>query len=202
MYGKLKNILKNLNDFDWLVLTDIFAADFFLELLREIEFDLFELDSLTVCALGEAVSDRLRFDQIHSDVIPSKIENGCVLEEISGFAAESLENLRFLVVKEKSVSYSFVEELKALKANIEELAIYQGSFGIGSPIIKLKTLLKNGAADEFVFSSAEDIVSLKLLFPGEDLALVLGDTKISATSETIFQALLENSVRPLYFHRN
>src|SRR5215203_2909785 len=64
--------LKNLTGFDWIILTDTFAADYFIEVLGELEIDFYELDNVTICALGEAVADRLRFVQVHADVIPSK----------------------------------------------------------------------------------------------------------------------------------
>lgn len=195
-------ILTNLTDFDWIVLTDIFAADYFIEALRENETDFFELDELTVCALGEAVADRLRFVRVHADVIPSKINDTAVFSAILQFTGEGLQNLRLLVAREESAEFPFIEMLGAEKASVEELAVYKARLQDFPDLIKLKTLLQGGAVDEFVFSSAGDLQSLKLMFQEDDLAEILCEIKVSATSEIIYQTLQENDLRPLYFHQN
>jgi hypothetical protein len=61
-------------------------------------------------------------------------------------------------------------------------------------------MLTGGAVDEFVFSSPEDLVSLKFLSSAADLVSVLNETRVSAVSEIVFQTLQENGFRPLYFH--
>lgn len=197
---KTKKLITNLVNFDWIIFTDVFAVDHFIEVLDKMEFDLFELDNLTVCAFGEVVADRLRFVQIHTDLIPTKIDSESIVKAISEFAADDLIDLRFLVLKDNSEELSITKYLIENKAVVEELAIYQAKFVNETANTKLKTLLKGGAVDEFVFSSAEDLVSLKKLLTEEDLALVLNESQISATAENVFQLLLENGLRPLYFH--
>lgn len=194
------NFLKNPSQFDWLIFTDIFAADYFIEALRGQETDFFELDNLTVCALGEAVSDRLRFVRVHADVIPPNTSSEAVLSEISQFVGGDLRDLRFLIVGENSLNPSFVKMLKRENALIEELPVYKAEFENESEKVKLKTLLSGGAVDEFVFSSAEDVLALKFLFPETDLPEILKEIKISAANENAFLCLLENGLRPLYFH--
>jgi uroporphyrinogen-III synthase len=195
------SFIKNPSDFDWIIFTDIFAADYFIEALREYEKDFFELDNLLVCALGESVSDRLRFVQVHADVIPPNTSAGAVFSEISQFAGGVLRDLRFLTVREETSRYSFIEMLRHENAAVEELPIYKAEFDEEREIIKLKTLLQGGAVDEFIFSSAEEVLGLKLLFPETELAKILNEVKTSAANENTFHALLENNLRPLYFHR-
>ena len=194
------NYLRKLTEFDWLIFTDVFSVDYFIEALRELDIDLFELDALTVCALGENVSDRLRFVQIHADVIPTKIDCDSAFSVISEFAENDFQNLRFLVLKEDSSEFQFIENLRNANAIVEELAIYEAKLEYPSANVKLKTLLKSGAVDELIFSAPEDLVSLKFLFANEGLADILDGVKVSATDENVYQALLENGLRPLFFH--
>jgi uroporphyrinogen-III synthase len=188
-----KDKLKNLAEFDWLIFTDVYAVDFFVEALHCIEFDLFELDAIRVCALGEAVADRLRFDQIHADLIPSKLDEQSVISTISEYSIENIENLRFLVIGEIN-SKSF--------ANFEHLPIYQATFTDESLKAKSAALLKGGAIDEFIFSAPEDLVSLNFLCANDELAEVLTEMQISAASESAYQSLSDHGLRPLYFHLN
>ena len=194
------SFLNNPAEFDWLIFTDVFAADYFIEALRALGTDFFELDNLTICACGEAVADRLRFVQVHADVIPSKITDEAVFSEISQFVGGNFDGLRILIIREKKSDFSFIERLKAEKSLIEELPVYQASFEDESSIIKLKTLLKGGAVDEFIFSSPEDLLSLKFITGEKDLTRFLIETQVSAVSEIVYQTLQENGFRPLYFH--
>jgi uroporphyrinogen-III synthase len=192
--------LQNLNGFDWVILTDVFAADYFIEALSSLAVDFFELDNLTICALGEAVADRLRFVQVHADVIPSKISDEAIFSAISNYAAFELEDSSFLVTGEESASLPFIDKLKAEKASVEELSIYKAEFSDESANTKLKTLLMGGAVDEFVFSAPEDLLSLKFLTGEKDLTALFNESQVSAVSEIVFQTLQENGFRPLYFH--
>jgi uroporphyrinogen-III synthase len=192
--------LQNLNGFEWIILTDVFAADYFIEALGELAVDFFELDNLIICALGEAVADLLRFVQVHADVIPSKISDEAIFSTISNYAAFELEDARFLVVREKSDSFLFIDKLRAEKVSVEDLKIYQAGFSDEPANTKLKTLLKGGAVDELVFSMPEDLLSLKFLTGEKDLPALLNESQVSAVSEIVFQTLQENGFRPLYFH--
>jgi len=194
------NYLKNPADFDWLIFTDVFAADYFIEALRALGTDFFELDNLTICACGEAVADRLRFVQVHADVIPPRITDEAIFSGISQFVGGQFDGLRILIISEKTSDFSFIEKLKAEKASIVELSIYKAEIEAEPSIIKLKTLLKGGAADEFIFSSPEDLLSLKFIAEEKDLTRLLSEIQVSAVSEIVYQTLQENGFRPLYFH--
>lgn len=198
--GDALEFIRNPAHFDWIVFSDVFAADYFIEAMRECETDFFELDNLTVCAIGEAVADRLRFVRIHADVIPSNSDDEAVFSAISQYAGDEISGQRFLVLREKSKIFEFVEKLKSENAALEELPIYEASFINEPELTKIKILLKGGAIDEFIFSSAEDVSALKLLYTENDLGEILNDIKAFATTEIAFQTLQENGLRPLYFH--
>jgi uroporphyrinogen-III synthase len=197
---KAVEFIGNPSSFEWLIFTDVFAADFFIEAMRRLETDFFVLDDLTVCALGEAVADRLRFDRIHSDVVPPNSTDETVFSAISQYAGGEIDGVGFLLLCEASKNFGFIEMLRNENAAIEKLPIYRAEFNPEADLTRLKTLLKGGAVDEFVFSSAEDVAALKTLFPESSTAAILNEMKISATNEIAFQTLQENELRPLYFH--
>jgi uroporphyrinogen-III synthase len=197
---KVDDFIKNLTDFDWIIFTDVYAADYFIEALRERGADFFELDNLTVCTLGEAVADRLRFVQVHADVIPPRINDTTVFSEIAQFTGGDFRGLRFLVLKEETAFFSFEENLRNEDATVEVLPVYETEFEGAAEALRLKTLLKGGAIDEFIFSGVEDVLSLKSLFPKSDLTEILNEIQASATTENAFLSLQENGLRPLYFH--
>ncbi len=198
--GNAIEFIKNPARFEWIIFTDVFAADYFIEAMRGHETDFFVLDELTVCALGEAVADRLRFDHIHSDVIPPNSNDETVFSAILQYAGGEISGASFLVLSEESKNFGFAGMLKNENAVIEKLSIYRSAFDNEGELTKLKTLLKGGAIDDFIFSSAEDFSALKFLLAETDLADSLTGIKTFATTEIAFQTLQENGLRPLYFH--
>ena len=139
-------IIKNLPTFDWLILPDVLAADFFLESLETSGIDLFEIDFLRTCALGEAVADRLRFVQVHADVIPPTVEPVQAFSAIADYVGENgLENLKFLFPNKISSGNQLKELLTASGAEVVEMSIYKTEISNNLEITRLKILLESGA---------------------------------------------------------
>ncbi|MDQ3179585.1 MAG: uroporphyrinogen-III synthase [Acidobacteriota bacterium] len=188
--------LQNLTNFDWIIFPDVFAVDYFLQALEMCEIDFFELDALSVFALGEAVANRLRFIQLHADLIPNFIETESVFLTLSDFTSQKgLENLRFLLPKEILSSIGITKKLTENKADITELPIYRAKITDKREVSKLKVLLTGGAIDKFIFSSPTDLVSLKYLFSDVSIAEILSETEVSATDEVTFRALKEYNLK-------
>lgn len=184
---------QNLNDFDWLIFPDVYAVEYFINYLEKLEVDLFELDFLRVCAFGEAVADRLRFSQLHADVITSTIKTKDVLPELRDyiFDESEFENLRFLILKEKNAGIEISQKLSELNSQIMELPIYSAEIEDETTIPKLKALLKGGAIDEFIFSTHLDVLNLAQLFQTENLADLLEGITLTATDKITLQSLRE-----------
>lgn len=194
------NNIKNLSQFDWIIFPDVFAVDYFLQNLEENSVDFYELDDLRVCAFGEAVSDRLRFSQIHADVIPNSIETEIVFKAIVEYiGVNDLEELKFLFPKENSLTYELTDKLESAGAKVFKMPIYKINSSENKEITKLKVLLAGGAIDEFVFSSAEDVFALFFYFSGE-IENFSNEAKTSAVGEAAFQTLKEYGFKPRLFH--
>jgi uroporphyrinogen-III synthase len=194
--------LNNLSDFDWLIFADILAVDFFLEILEENNIDFFQLDELRVCALGEAVADRLRFASLHADVIPATVEAKTSFTELANYVGEAgFDTLKLLFPKNISDSNYLVELLREKNATVSELPVYQTKNSNARELTKLKVLLKNGAIDEFIFTSPTDFIALKTYFENEKITGVLSETKVSAIDGATYQTGKENGLETIgLFH--
>ncbi len=183
--------IKNPARFDWIIFPDVFSVDYFLQTLEENGTDFYELDDLRVCAFGEAVSDRLRFSQLHADVVPNSIETKNVYRELTDYiGGDKLSELNFLFLKENLSKYDLINKLKGAGAAISEFAVYRINTSGGTDLTKLKILLEGGAVDEFIFSAAEDVFALYYYFSGE-IEDLKKELKTSAVGETVFQTLKE-----------
>lgn len=188
--------LEELNSFDWLIFADVCAVEFFLEYLRRNDFDLFELDDRHICALGESVADRLRYAQIHTDVIPTINAAEKIVEALTDYIFEKsdLAGKRFLLLKEAEDEFEFAGALENIRAEVRAAAVYRARFEPTSAVGKIKALIKGGAADEIIFTAPEDFLHFRFLFRGENIARILGGSKISAIDEMTRQMLAENQL--------
>src|SRR5919197_6593161 len=73
-YDLLDEAIENLFGYDWLVFTSANAVEHFLRRLEALGREVGELDSLRVCAVGEATSERLVAAHVHVDVVPQKYQ--------------------------------------------------------------------------------------------------------------------------------
>ena len=190
----------NISEFDWLIFSDVLAVDYFLDFLSVNEVDFFELDAVRICAFGEAVADRLRFGQIHADVIPTDFETGSIFTNIKSYVGDgNLTDLRFLLIKEHPSDFEIADVLREQHAEVFALPIYQTLIADKTENVRLKTLIKGGAVDEFIFSAPEDLIALKHYFPGDNLKNIFSEIQISTPDTNIFQNLKEYNLSPRYF---
>ena len=188
--------LSNLVEFDWIIFPDVLAVDFFLQSLEENAIDFFELDEIRVCAFGEVVSDRLRFVQLHADVIPNTTKTEDVLSALKNYiSAEDFKNLKFLLPKESSFKSETKKQLLEAGAEVSEMPIYQIKVSKENEISKLEALVRGGAIDEFIFSAPTDFIYLNYIFKGEPLARVFAGVEISASDGNIYQTVRENDLK-------
>lgn len=196
---KAKSVIKNLDRFDWIIFPDVLTVEYFLEILPENEIDLFAMDSLGVCAFGEAVADRLRFAQLHADVIPTSIDAANTFRALSEYVGkDKLSGLKILLPKEISFVYEIEQKLIESGAGVVGLPVYQAKISAANEIAKLKALVRGGAVDEFVFSSPSDLIALQCYFD-DSMATVMREIKISAIDKIMIQILKEHHLKADYF---
>lgn len=195
-----QKIIEGIQDFDWLIFTDVLSVDYFLEIFEKLEFEMFSLDNFRVCSLGESVSDRLRFDQIHSDVIPSRLTADKIFDDISNYIFDKDEfgQTKFLILKGDSKENEITELLKNEKAFAEEFTVYKYLKQNTADLPKLKTLLIGGAIDEFVFTSPIDLLNLKHIYE-IDFRELFAEIEVLASDEITLRFLIENGFKPKLF---
>ena len=196
-------VKNNFTNFDWIIFADIFTVDYFLEILEASEIDLFELDDKRILAFGESVSDRLRFSQIHSDVIPNSIETEQIFPALVNYLEfDELAKANFLFPKFVGYETALKNYLHQAGAGLTELEIYKFKCESRTEIAKLKALLTGGAIDEFIFNSPEDVFFLqRYLFP-KRISDILSEIRVTAPNDITMQTLRENNLIPTIFKPN
>lgn len=189
--------LKAFADYDWIVFTDVFTVDAFFDLLEEQNADLFELDDLRICSLGEAVADRLRFRQIHSDVIPARADSPAVFAAITDYIydLDDFTGLKFLILGGVCPDARLGELLAEKGAQVIEIEIYRLEKNDLFAETKMRTLIYGGAVDEFLFNSPEDVLSVCRLTGRDDFSTVISNSEVRALNEITRQMLFELGIK-------
>lgn len=185
-----RNAFDNLFDFDWIVLESVFAADYFLTALERRAIDFHELDALRVCAFGESIADRLRFAQMHADVISSRIDANEVFEALKNYETD-LANRKILIPTECGSRAKIAGYLSAANSIVCEVPLYRTRVEEPEKAAKFKALLTGGAIDEFVFAAPGEVYEFARWLEAEELASFVGESAVSAIDQATAQALRE-----------
>ena len=192
-------IIGNVHEkYDWIIFKDVYTVDYFLEILEERGIDFYELDALRVLAYGEAVADRLRFVQLHADIITKSRKTNEVFSTLLSYIGESeIAKLNFIIPKAFEYNSELKDKLIESQASVTELPIYQMLTTDKKETAKIKALIKGGAIDEFIFTSPEDVISMTNYVSPEILSEFLSETTASGTNEITRQTLSENDLNPV-----
>lgn len=192
-YADLDAAIKNLSSYDWLVLTSVNAAEHFLLRLEANNVEIFELDYLRLCAIGEATAERLRLAQIHIDVLPSEANAEAVFATVSEYigGTEAFENLKFLLPRSNIGRDYLPIKLREAKAIVDAPTAYQTVLPRDSSgeTTKMKALLQGGAIDCLTFTSPSTFKNFVQIFADFDLDKMLKDVAIAALGETTAEAI-------------
>ncbi len=188
----------NVNAFDWILLPDTIVTEIFVEKLQNDNFDLFELDSVQICAFGEAVATLLRHYQIHSDIISTSHHHNKIFQAIADYSNHQLRDIKFLALKERNSYEPLVEILQEKEAKVTEFSLYEIKIKDRKNLVRLKALIKGGAVDAFIFASPNEVTALRVLFQ-EPLESLLANMQVFAVDDLTFQTLRENDLRPRHF---
>jgi uroporphyrinogen-III synthase len=113
--------LKNLRDYDWLILTSVNGVDAFLQRLRKLGLNGKQLKHLKVAAIGPATKQAMEKHGIHVDVIPE--------EYVAESVVESLRNRvlgkRVLLARARVARDVIPRELRKLGARVDVVEAYE-----------------------------------------------------------------------------
>lgn len=191
------SVFSGLKEFDWVCFEDVFAVEFFIERLHEFGIEPFELDEVRIAVYGDAVSDRLRFNQLHADVISDRNEDARVFELIKQYLFDEgeIDGLKMLFVTRENSKSNFAGLFDEAGADVTKLPIYESE--VKESTAKIKALFAGGAIDEVFLSSPDEVYDLLTIFQVNPLAT----TEISTSDQIAFQTLREFGFSPKLFNK-
>ncbi len=178
---------------DWLIFFEPAAVGFFLAELKAMEYDLYSLDGLRICTLGELTADALRFEQIHTDIILEIYEQSA-FGTISDFlgTSQSFDRQKILIIRNNLTDLKFENEILSNNPTTQIIKVCQ-SLLAETNFAKNKILLKNGAVDELIFTSPDDLITLRHYFSDFE-TMELKDLKFVSENENLWRFINGNGL--------
>lgn len=167
-----------------------------------------DLDSLRVCAIGEATAAALEHARVHVDVVTTQTNPSAIVEQLATYAGgvDSLDRLNFLVPQAAIGRDYLKEHIENIGARADVVVAYQPVANDDlTRLAGLHSMLLTGSVDAVVFNTPDEVSELARVFdtnnPGALLrnALVLAigdDTTNAAEAFGISQPLQPNGSSP------
>jgi uroporphyrinogen-III synthase len=174
----LHEAIENLFGYDWLILKNVYAAEYFLRAFLT-RHQAEELDDLRVLTLGPETAEKLAACQVHVDIALDRFSHGQVYGEIERYVGQNslLARQNLLVPSASVVIESFEDQFANAGARVDSVTAYQ-TCSDRRELIKLRTLLAGGGIDFVVFTSVSAIAQLATLFDTDDPGRVLNSVKV------------------------
>jgi uroporphyrinogen-III synthase len=176
--ASLHEAIENLFGYDWLVLKNVRAADYFLRALL-LKHRTEELDELRVLTIGSETAEMVAERQVHVDIALERFAHADIYREIESYVGESssLSRQNLLVPSANIIIESFEDLLVDAGARVDPVTAYQ-TCADRLELIRLRTLFAGGGVDSVVFSGGSAIAEFADLFDTDDLGRVLSGVKV------------------------
>lgn len=120
-FNPLDTALKNLRDYDWLILTSVNGVEAVWERLRKLKLTRRHLRHLKVAAIGPATRKALENRELKVDVVPEEYVAESVVESLR----HRMEGKRVLLARAKVARDVIPRELRKLGAHVDVVEAYE-----------------------------------------------------------------------------
>jgi uroporphyrinogen III methyltransferase/synthase len=175
----LHEAIENLFGYDWLLLKNARAADYFLRAFF-LQHRTEELDELRVLTIGSETAQKLAGFQVHVDVALEHFGPADVYREIESYVggSPSLSGQNLLVPSANVIIESFDALLVNAGARVDAPTAYQ-TCSERLELVRLRTVLAGGGVDSIVFSGESAVAEFATLFDTDDLARLLTGVRVA-----------------------
>jgi uroporphyrinogen-III synthase len=190
--------LKNLRDYDWLIVTSVNGVDAFWERLRKLHMSRKQLDHLRLAAIGPATRKAVEKAGLRVDVVPREYVAESVVESLRG----QVSGKRVLLARAKVARDVIPRDLRKLGAKVDVVEVYETAVPRNSRV-PLRAVLKDpkrrphlitftssSSARNFVSLLGPDVVYL-LSGPRRGAPLPLGRIRMASIGPVTSSTLLD-----------
>src|SRR5581483_10488459 len=193
-YRPLDSALKNLAEYDWLILTSVNGVEAVWDRLKKLRIRSRELAHLKVAAIGPATKKALEQRGLHVDVVPKEYVAESVVERLR----HRIAGKRVLLARAKVARDVIPRELRRLGAQVDVVGAYETVVPQGSRT-RLRALLKNPKRQPHVvtFTSSSTVRNFIALVAGKNARATqeLDDIRFASIGPVTSSTLRELGLR-------
>ncbi len=195
----LKESIKNIKNYDWLVFTSVNGVKFFFDTLFAMGKDVRALGHLEFACIGPVTKERLADYGIISDILPETYRAESVAD---AFSNVDVKGKKVLLPRAKKARTILPEELDKMGAIVDEVTAYEtGLCEDGKE--QLTTLLENNEIDAVTFTSSSTVSNFMSLLESKDAQSLLKDVVVASigpvTSDTARSFGIEPDIEAAQF---
>ena len=153
-YQPLDTALKNLQDYDWLILTSVNGADALWKRIRKLHLTKRHFKHLKVAAIGPATKKAIEKRGLKVNVVPEEYVAESVVESLR----DQVAGKRVLLARARVARDVIPRELRKLGAKVDVVAAYETVIPRSS-LTRLRAILKNSnrRPDVITFTSSSTV---------------------------------------------
>jgi uroporphyrinogen III methyltransferase / synthase len=207
-FAPLDDAIANLYGYDWIIFVNPDAVRFFIERLEQQSREVSDLDSLCVCAIGEATATALEHVRVHVDVVASQTNPSATVEQLATYTGgiEHLDRVNFLL-PQAAIGRDYLKgHIENIGARADVVIAYQTvAHDDLTRLAGLQSMLLTSSVDAVVFNDPDEVSKLARVFDTNDLGALLRSTFVLAIGDAtanaceafgISQALQPNGSSP------
>lgn len=184
-FESLDEALKNILQYDWLILTSVNGVEALFSRLEPLGFSIDSLQHLKIAAIGPATEERIQDHGLVVDLVPTRY----VAEKVVHMLRKQVKGERVLLVRAKVARDVIPEELRAAGAQVDVVEAYQTVIPDGAKERLQKIFSDGGVPDAITFTSSSTVKNFLSIVLGTDIPAKLTKTKFASigpvTSETL-----------------
>jgi len=196
-YLSLDESIDHLFGYDWLILKNERAAEFFLRRLIGVKHHTASLDEVHVLAIGEATVAKLVDAQVHVDISLDRHTNNSLVASLHSYVGgeESLASLNLLFPSANITHEAFEAELSERGARVDCVAAYRTTAD-ARRMAELNALLAGGGIDAVIFHNPPSVEEFAQVFDTDDLPRILRGVSIICDDEAAQATAGEFGLKP------
>lgn len=183
-YERLDEAIENLFGYDWIILKNVSAAEFFLRRFQSLNRSMETLDDLRVCVVGDATAERLHASHVHVDLQLERFPNEGVFAAIANYLGgnDFISGLNILVPCANVARERFAEELESQGARVDLVTAYRTTDET-QRLAQVKGLLAGGGIDWVLFDRTTSIEDLAQVFDTDNLSGLLAGASVACLDQ-------------------
>ena len=193
----LDESIDHLFGYDWLILKNERAAEFFLRRLIEVKHHTASLDELHVLAIGEATVAKLVDAHVHVDILLDRHMHDSLVASLRSYVGgeESIASLNLLFPSAHVTHEAFEVELEERGARVDCVAAYRTTLDTRR-MAELNALLAGGGIDAVIFRDSQSVEECARVFDTDDLPRVLRGVSVICDDEAARATAAEFGLKP------